>query len=212
MPKEPAEAGLTVLTIGHSNHPLEELLALLGQHRVEVVADVRSSPYARYATHFNKAPFACALADQGIAYRFLGNRLGGRPSSEAFYDVEGYVLYDRLAQAPPFQEGLAELLDASASHRVALLCGEEDPTACHRRLLIGRVLRERGVDVRHVRGDGRIQTEAEVAEEEFLRKTGGQLSLFGEPEADEWKSTQSVSPERGQPPSSRRSNGPASSG
>jgi len=47
----------TLWTIGHSNHPLEAFLALLERHRMEAVADVRSSPYFGYASQFNP-PFA----------------------------------------------------------------------------------------------------------------------------------------------------------
>ena len=37
-----------VLTIGHSNHPLERFLALLSKHGVTAVADVRWTPYSRF--------------------------------------------------------------------------------------------------------------------------------------------------------------------
>ena len=40
-------------TIGHSNHPLETFLALLRRHEIEVLVDVRSSPYSGYCPHFN---------------------------------------------------------------------------------------------------------------------------------------------------------------
>ena len=40
---------------------------------------------------------------------------------------------------------------------VALMCAEEDPARCHRRLLIGPVLEELGVRLVHIRGDGPVQ-------------------------------------------------------
>ncbi len=51
---EAPSSGGTVYTIGHSNHPPEKLLELLKSNNVEMVVDVRSSPYSGYATHFNK--------------------------------------------------------------------------------------------------------------------------------------------------------------
>jgi len=75
---------------------------------------------------------------------------------------------------------------------VAALCAGEDPAGCHRRLLVGRVLGERGIAVAHIRGDGRLQTEAELAAAE---PHGNQLSLFAEIEAS-WKSVPSVSPKK----------------
>ena len=104
------------------------------------------------------------------------------------------------------------LFEAIGNRRAALLCGEEDPTDCHRRRLIGRVLGERGVGVLHIRGDGRVQTEEEVTREERFRKTKGQLTLFDLEEAEPWRSTRSVSPRRPRPNSSGASNGPESSG
>jgi len=48
--EQQAQNSLRVLTIGHSNHSLEHLLDLLRLHSVQVIADVRSSPYSKYAT------------------------------------------------------------------------------------------------------------------------------------------------------------------
>ncbi len=203
---------VVIFTIGHSNHPPETFLALVQQHRITLVVDVRSSPYSRYATQFNREALRSHLHSRGIEYWFLGDLLGGQPDGEQFYDDEGRVRYDRLAQSPPFQRGIERVLAAVENHRAALMCGEEDPTDCHRRRLIGRVLAERAVSVVHVRGDGRAQTEEQLAAEERFRKTKGQLTLFDLEEAGPWRSTRSVSPRKRQPSSSEPSGGPGSSG
>jgi len=192
----------TIYTIGHSNHPVEIFLGLLRQHGIATVVDVRSSPYCRFAVHFNKEDLQGRLRTEGVRYLLLGDVLGGRPEGEEFYDRQGYVLYDRVAQSRAFQSGLGELLREAAACRVAVMCGEEDPTGCHRRLLIGRVLAQQGVRILHIRGDGRVQTEPEVAGEEEFRRTRGQLTLFDIREPDEWKSTRSVSRGKPQPNSS----------
>ncbi|HUT94740.1 MAG TPA: DUF488 domain-containing protein, partial [Thermoguttaceae bacterium] len=194
------------------NHPLETFLALVEQHRIGLMVDVRSSPYSGYAPDFNREAIRSSLQSRGVDYLFLGDLLGGKPEGEDLYDHEGHVLYDRLARSSPFTRGLERLLEAVGNRRAALLCGEEDPTDCHRRRLIGRVLGERGAGVLHIRGDGRVQTEEEVAREERFRKTRGQLTLFDLEEAEPWKSTRSVSPRRPRPSSSEASNGPESSG
>ena len=198
----------TVWTLGHSNHPLETFLALLAQHRVELVIDVRSSPYSGYASQFNREAIRPALRDRAVEYWFLGDSLGGHPDDQQFLDDQGHVLYGRLAESAGFRQGIQWLLDAAAQSRVAIFCGEENPANCHRRLLVGRVLRERGVSIVHIRGDGRVQTESELAAEEDFRKTKGQLSLFDTEEPDPWKSIQSVSPKKAPPISSEPCNGP----
>ena len=200
--RQPLKAELSVYTVGHSNHDVDQVIGLLKLHQIQIVADVRSSPYSQWASQFNREPFERALAAHSIRYLFLGDRVGGRPKDGAFYDADGHVLYDRVAQSARFQGGISDLLESIRSRRVALFCSEEDPTQCHRRLLVGRVLTERGVDVRHIRGDGRIQSEQEIAEEEEFQQTGGQMSLFEEEPAP-WRSTQSVSPRKAPPSSSR---------
>ncbi len=201
---------ITLWTVGHSNHPLGAFLDLLAQHRIEVVADVRSSPYSRYASQFNREALRPAVQDRAIQYVFLGDLLGGRTEDEQFYDDEGRVLYGLLAQSPGFRQGIGRLLEGAGKFRVAILCGEEDPTDCHRRRLVGRVLQEQGVRLIHIRGDGRVQTEDQLAAEENFRKTRGQRNLFDTEEPGEWKSTQSVLPRRAPPNSSTPCDGPES--
>ena len=203
---------LRAWTIGHSNHTPEHFFELLARQQIDVLVDVRSSPYCRYATHFNKEPLQAAVQAEGIKYLFLGDLLGGRVDDPRLCDPQGHVLYGRVAETPGFQQGIHRLIDGLGTFRVALMCGEENPAECHRRLLIGRVLREQGVAVFHVRGDGRVQSEAELAAEEEFRKTKGQMTLFEMEEADQWKSTQSVLPKRPPGSSSPSSAGPGSDG
>ncbi|MHC4176303.1 MAG: DUF488 domain-containing protein [Planctomycetota bacterium] len=234
---KPSPAERTVWTLGHSNHPLERFLDLLKQHQITLLLDVRSSPYSRYASQFNKEAICNALKAQGVDYLFLGDLLGGIPSAGRedalprgggawpphipttaeredgqFYDPEGYVLYDRLAQSPQFQQGVERLLEKIGTARAALMCGEEDPTDCHRRLLVGRVLGTRGVTVLHIRGDGRIQSEQQVAQQQWFRQTKGQLTLFDMEEPQQWKSTRSALPRKAPPSSSQSSSEPESGG
>jgi uncharacterized protein (DUF488 family) len=179
-----------VFTIGHSNHAVEHFLSLLRAKAVEVVVDTRSRPYSKYATQFDQEALKAAVQDAGIRYLYLGRELGGRPEGEEFYDEEGHVLYDRVAASSFFQEGLMRLERGIREYNIALLCAEEDPAGCHRRLLVGRVLVEHGIQVEHIRGDGRVQTEDEVAAEADPNRD--QLSLFGKDEAEPWKSIPSV--------------------
>ena len=86
------------------------------------------------------------------------------------------MLYGRLAASPAFRQGIDQVLARAQTQRIALLCSEEDPSRCHRHLLIGRVLRERGVPVSHLRRDGRVETEEELAAQES--NSGPQPTLF----------------------------------
>ena len=56
-------------TIGHSNHSGERFIELLKSFRIDVLADVRSQPYARYASHFSQAPLRQLLTDAGLQWK-----------------------------------------------------------------------------------------------------------------------------------------------
>ncbi len=188
---------MSVFTIGHSNHSVKKFAGLLKKHGIEVLVDARSRPYSRYAPHFNARDIRATLAGYGIGYLFFGRELGGRPEGEEFYDAKGRVDYTRVERSRPFLDGIRRLEKEIQGHKVALLCSEEDPAGCHRRLLIGRVLDERRVVVRHIRGDGSVQTEGEA--------TGGdQPVLFPEAEVGPRKSIRSVLRRRRRPSSSER--------
>jgi uncharacterized protein (DUF488 family) len=183
-------------TLGHSNHDFPVWLALLRQHGVEVVVDTRSSPYSKYVPQFDKELMQRSLEEAGIRYLFLGAELGGRPANPAYYDAKGRVLYSRLCGDALFQAAIARLETGMERFRVALVCGEEDPAHCHRRLLIGRVLTERGHVMQHIRGDGRLESDQTVAVVSGKPLVGAQPALFAELDEDQWRSTASVLPKK----------------
>jgi uncharacterized protein (DUF488 family) len=183
-------------TLGHSNHPIETWLALVRQHEVEVVVDLRSSPYSKYAPQFDKVDMQRSLEEAGFRYLFLGAELGGRPANPAYYDASGHVLYSRLRNDAHFLAAIERLETGMERFHVALLCGEENPAHCHRRLLIGRVLTERGHTMLHIRGDGRLESDDIVAAEAKKPLVDTQPALFAELDEDQWRSTASVSPKK----------------
>ena len=97
-------------------------------------------------------------------------------------------MYDRLAESPAFQTGISRLMKGIVLYRVALMCSEEDPTNCHRRLLIGKVLREREVNVLHIRKRGIIQTEEDLN----TTKARPQPDLFNHQAEPSWRSAEPV--------------------
>lgn len=163
-----------VLTIGHSKHPIEKFLGLLRQHGVDVLVDARSQPFSRFSPQFSRKALERAVTEASIRYLFMGDLLGGRPEPRECYDAEGTVDYDRVEVQEFYQRGIDRLLDGIARFRVCLLCAEEDPLHCHRRLLVTRTLVRRGVEVRHIRGSGAVETEDDLR----ARDQGGQLTLL----------------------------------
>jgi uncharacterized protein (DUF488 family) len=164
-----------VFTIGHSNHDWSTFKRLLDTADIGAVADVRSSPASRLP-HFNRAALKDRLNATGIAYIFLGLELGGRPKG-------GIPDYELMAASALFAEGIEQVEQIAPRTRLALVCSEHEPLTCHRCLLVGRRLVERGVAVAHILRDGTIEPN-EDTEDRLLalrRQTGRDLSA---PRAD----------------------------
>ena len=184
---------VTIYTIGHSNQDAESFIELLKRNSIEFLADVRSNPYSKYASQFNRRNIQRDIQDSGIKYLFMGKEIGGKPADLDFYDSEGYVLYSKIAESPVFIEGIERLLKGISKYRVALMCSEENPAACHRRLLIGRVLSDHDVELMHIRSDGIIQSEKDIkGENSKSNNNETQQSLFGLENRVDWKSARPV--------------------
>ncbi len=181
---------MQLFTIGHSNHSADRFQRLLSDHGIEVLVDVRSWPHSRYVEWVDRSRIGEIAKAAGARYLFLGKELGGRPESAGLYDATGHVLYGEVAKSAEFRAGIERLRRGAELHRVAIMCSEEDPTSCHRRLLVAKVLLEEGLTIGHIRGDGRCEVESEP-----IALSEG--SLFDDEESL-WRSSQSVS--RRQPP------------
>jgi uncharacterized protein (DUF488 family) len=165
-----------LFTIGHSNHPIEDFLALLRRHGLEVVADVRSRPYSRFVPHFRKEWLARTLQEEGLRYLFLGQGLGGKPLQDD--SPRTRLEYQARIEEPSFQEGIQTLLDAAADRRVALVCRERDPLDCHRLHLICRYLRPMALDIGHILPDGQVEDQ-QATERRLLERAGlAKMPLF----------------------------------
>jgi uncharacterized protein (DUF488 family) len=149
----------TVFTVGHSTRSSEELLALLRDAGVELVADVRAYPSSRRYPQFNRDALDAWLPAAGIGYRHLPG-LGGRRSpvpgspnggwKEAAF--QGYA--DHMGSTE-FQEALDDLEAAARERATAIMCAEAVWWRCHRRL-IADALVARGWGVEHLGiGEGR---------------------------------------------------------
>lgn len=145
-----------VFTIGHSNLEFAKFLALLKQHGIQAVADVRSSPYSQYSPQFNREPLQRALQEHGISYVFLGDELGARRSERECY-VNDRADYALIARTPAFNSGINRVIQGAAKMRIALMCSEKNPLDCHRCILVSPHLRERGMQVFHILADGTIE-------------------------------------------------------
>jgi uncharacterized protein (DUF488 family) len=146
---------------------MPEFVAALRSAGVTHLVDVRTAPYSRFRPEFSREPLATALDAHGIRYVFMGRELGGKPG--------GKPDYAQMRLRPAFLEGLARLEAANqAGRRIALMCAEAKPQACHRTKLLAEELVARGTAVRHIDEHGELRSHDEIMQ----RVTGGQGSLF----------------------------------
>ena len=152
-PRTTKPPGLTVLTIGHSTHSLDEFISLLKAHSVERVVDVRSVPRSRHVPQFNRETFASKLRARGIRYVHLKS-LGGRRHTKKDSINTGWRNapfrgYADYMATPEFHSGLECLLELAGTHRSAIMCAEAVPWRCHRSLIADALL-VRHVEVEHI--------------------------------------------------------------
>ncbi|CAK9060504.1 unnamed protein product [Durusdinium trenchii] len=117
-----------LLTVGHSNHPPEVFLKLLGRWNIKELVDVRSIPSSGKFPHFKKHALQKLLESQGISYRHcpeLGNK-----------GVEGGIL--ALLELPEGHTSWTQVSLHVCGGRLAGVpssgCGSEAPAGlwCHR--------------------------------------------------------------------------------
>ncbi|MDA0228948.1 MAG: DUF488 domain-containing protein [Proteobacteria bacterium] len=148
-------------TIGHSNHSLDKFLSLLAAHEISILIDVRSWPSSRRLPHFNRAELQESATAAGLGYLWFGKELGGKNDGDT--------------AAPAFRTRIGELAELAEREQIAMMCAEEDPSRCHRKQLLGRPLTELGVEIVHIRGDGRLVSDAALN-----AASTAQFSLFAD--------------------------------
>jgi uncharacterized protein (DUF488 family) len=126
------------------------------RHGIQVLADVRSTPFSRFNPQFNRVNLGHSLAAAGIRYEYMGEELGARTTDPMCFE-NGRVSYARLAATPLFQRGLERLRKVATTERVAMMCAEREPLDCHRTILIARELERAGDTVTHILGDGSLE-------------------------------------------------------
>ena len=127
-------------------------------HEVELLVDVRTRPVSRFAPFTNKGRFPGLPMTEGVGYLFMGEALGGKPEDPSLYDEEGRPDYEKMAKDVDFIAGVADLVAVSGDQNAAIMCSEEDPAGCHRRLLVVPALETHGVQTLHILKTGEISS------------------------------------------------------
>jgi uncharacterized protein (DUF488 family) len=176
------DSSLVIFTIGHSTHPIDAFLALLEQHRIELLADVRSFPSSRRWPQFNRAELARSLEHAGVEYRWMkalgGRRHGVAPDSpHSAWTHPAFNSYADYADGAEFATALNELCADAERQLTAYMCSEGLWWRCHRRIISDHLV-VRGWRVEHIMPDGKVRAH-ELAS--FARVEGGRIFYDGAP-------------------------------
>jgi uncharacterized protein (DUF488 family) len=164
-----------LLTYGHGVDSAERTAEILAGAGVTSLVDIRTAPGSRRNPQFARVAMQEWLPEAGISYRW-DKRLGGfrKPSADnpdlAWREdmFRGYAEYMRsdefraaidvvLTESESESESSGEPLSQCGAGQVTVMCSESLWWRCHRRLLADFASVARGVEVRHLMHDGRIE-------------------------------------------------------
>jgi uncharacterized protein (DUF488 family) len=172
-----------VLTIGHSNRSIEEFLAMLKAHGVELLVDVSTVPRSRHNPQFNLENLPASLTAAGIGHVHMPG-LGGlrhprKDSKNTGWRNDSFRGYADYMQTAEFSKNIDELLALDKERRVAVMCAESVPWRCHRSL-IADALTARGIAVQHIMS----ATKASPHKLTSFARADGERVTYPSPEMD----------------------------
>lgn len=152
-PSDPASDRLTIFTIGHSTHPIDEFIALLKHYGIEQLVDVRTVPKSRHVPQFNSDALAASLGEQGIEYVHLkslgGLRHAKKDSVNMGWRNASFRGYADYMSTEEFAQGIDRLIELAKTKRTVIMCAEAVPWRCHRSL-VGDALLVRDIVVEDI--------------------------------------------------------------
>jgi uncharacterized protein (DUF488 family) len=149
-----------VWSVGHGTRPAEELVVVLNEAGIKVLADVRSVPGSRRHPQFGRSALTSSLADAGIEYvhlRGLGGRRDAlRDSPHVALKVEAFRGYADHMATEEFAADYARIDMLARERSTAFMCAETLWSQCHRRMLSDRLTVD-GWSVVHLLAPGKSE-------------------------------------------------------
>jgi uncharacterized protein (DUF488 family) len=150
-----------IFSIGYAGLSQDKFIEILKSHNISAIADVRSSPFSKMFSGYNKDNMPQWLAENGIKYVYLGQELGPRSANSNHY-VNDQVQFDRLSQTDGFKQGISRLNKGAQAMNIAIMCAEKDPMTCHRSLLVAEFSKDSGLEFKHIHQDGRLESHEDM--------------------------------------------------
>jgi len=130
---------ITIYTVGHSTHTLDEFIKILHAFEIGLVVDVRTIPRSRHNPQFNETELERELQHVDIEYIHLKELGGLRHTTKTSINTgwknpsfRGFAVY---MQTEDFQTGIEQLEMLAQKKRTVIMCAEAVPWRCHRSLI-----------------------------------------------------------------------------
>ncbi|HIQ51044.1 MAG TPA: DUF488 domain-containing protein [Nautiliaceae bacterium] len=176
-----------IYTTGHSILEVDKFISLLKDNNIDTIVDVRSIPYSKFASQFNKETLKHYLKENNIYYIYMGDSLGARYEDKALLFDDGKVNFKKVQETISFQNGISRLEKGlSKGYKIALMCSEKEAFDCHRFVLISEFLARNGISIKHIYPDKVVSQE--FLEQKLLKKYEKKLpvaNLFDQEITDE---------------------------
>ena len=161
---------IEIYTLGHSNYSFDKFIEILKKYNINCVVDIRSTPYSKYNTQYNKEFLHETLKNLGYTYIYMADEFGAKRKTKVSYNDEGYADFDKVILEDEFKRGIERLkVGCSKNYKIVLLGAMQEPIRCHRAILLGKELIKAGFDVKHIMHEGDLKVQSEL-EEQLLEK------------------------------------------
>jgi uncharacterized protein (DUF488 family) len=144
------KTALTIFTIGHSTHSIEEFVEMLKAHDIKLIVDVRTIPKSRHNPQYNSEELAVSLQEHDIGYKHMpglgGLRHAKKDSVNTAWENASFRGFADYMQTEEFEKSLNALIETARKRPTAIMCAEAVPWRCHRSL-IGDALLAREIKV-----------------------------------------------------------------
>ncbi|MCR5138049.1 MAG: DUF488 domain-containing protein [Oscillospiraceae bacterium] len=156
-----------LFTIGYAGFPnVNDFILALKENGIQILIDVRSTPYSAYFEAYNKDNLSKLLKENGIYYANYARQFGARQENRSFYK-NGRLDFEVFSKSDQFLEGIKSVEKSNAI--IAFMCAEKKPSECHRTILVARAFCDKGHKITHIMANGESVTQHDV-EQEILQK------------------------------------------
>lgn len=161
---------MEIFAIGHSNYPYDKLIEMIKKYGINCVVDIRETPYSKYNTQYNRESLRENLKSSGFTYVYMGHEFGAKRQTKESYNDDGYADFEKVIKEELFLKGIERITKGlQMGYKIVLLGAMQEPIRCHRSIMLGKYLNEKGFDVKYIMHEGNIVNQ-DYIEENLLNK------------------------------------------